>query len=74
MWQPWVGEGGAASCGTSLRTSPSGLTTLGGPAATLSTPTPPPPAPCAILAHTPWPRKGNFPERGMFRGPVSLPL
>lgn len=46
----------------------------GGPAATLSTPTPLPPAPRAILAHTRWPRKGNFRERGMFRGPVSLPL
>lgn len=45
---------------------------VGGPAATLSTPTPPPPAPRAILAHTPWPRKGNFRERGMFRGPVFL--
>ena len=47
---------------------------VGGPAATLSTPTPPPTAPRAILAHTPWPRKGNFRDRGMFRGPVSLPL
>lgn len=39
------------------------------------TPTPRPPAPRAILAHTPWPRKGNFAERGgMFRGAGLLPL
>lgn len=53
---------------------PPAALSLRAPAATLSTPPHPPPAPRAILAHTPWPRKGNFRERGMFRGLVSLPL